>query len=212
MKKKLILIGGGGHCKVCIDIIEQTEQFEIAGILDLPSLIGTDILNYKIIGTDQDISKYVDLGYNFLITVGQIKSAALRESLFNQLKKYKANIATIIAPSAIVSKYSIIEEGTIIMNQVIVNADVIIGENCILNNRCDIEHDTVIGKHVHISTGAILNGSCRIGNGVFVGSNATIANQIIIEDHAIVGAGSVVVKNIKTEDIQAGNPAKTIKK
>ena len=212
MKTKLILIGGGGHCKVCIDIIEQTEQFEIVGILDVAEMVGTNVFDYQIIGTDQDIAKYAKLEYSFLITIGQIKSAALRERLFKKLRGNKANIATIIAQSAIISKYCKIGIGSIVMHQVVINAGVTIGENCILNNKCDIEHDSIVGNHTHISTGAIINGDCKIGNGVFVGSNATITNQIIIEDDAIIGAGSVVIKNIITKDIQAGNPAKSISK
>lgn len=210
MKTKLILIGGGGHCKVCIDVIEQNGQFEIIGILDLAELVGTSVLGYQIIGTDQDIAKYVELGYSFLITVGQIKSAALKEKLFHILKENKAIIATVVAPSAHVSKYSKIGAGTIVMHHVIINAGATIGDNCILNNKSDIEHDTVVGNHTHISTGTILNGDCKIGNAVFIGSNSTVANQITIEDNVVIGAGSVVIKNILTKDIQVGNPAKSI--
>ena len=32
MKKKIILIGGGGHCKSCIDVIEGENKFEIANL------------------------------------------------------------------------------------------------------------------------------------------------------------------------------------
>lgn len=212
MKSKLILVGGGGHCKVCIDVIEQAGQFEIIGILDLQNLVGTSVLNYQIIGTDQDIGKYAELGYSFLITVGQIKSAVLKEKLFYQLKKNSANIATLIAPSAHVSKYSNIGIGSIVMHHAIINAGVTVGENCILNNKCDIEHDTVIGSHTHISTGAIINGNCTIGKGVFIGSNATVCNQITIEDEVVIGSGSVVRKDVIRKDIQAGNPAKSINK
>ncbi|MBI4309254.1 MAG: acetyltransferase, partial [Candidatus Omnitrophica bacterium] len=34
VKKNLILIGGGGHCKSCIDVIESENKFKIAGIVD----------------------------------------------------------------------------------------------------------------------------------------------------------------------------------
>ena len=36
MKEKIILIGGGGHCRACIDVIEQEGRFTIAGIVDVP--------------------------------------------------------------------------------------------------------------------------------------------------------------------------------
>ena len=53
----IILIGGGGHCKACIDVIEAQGEYKITGILDVPSHVGQVILNYPIIGTDEDISE-----------------------------------------------------------------------------------------------------------------------------------------------------------
>ena len=43
---KIILIGGGGHCKSVIDVIEQENKFEIAGIIDKPELLNSKILGY----------------------------------------------------------------------------------------------------------------------------------------------------------------------
>jgi len=76
--KDLFLVGGGGHCKSCIDVIEQEGKFTIKGIFDKKENIGSDVLGYKVIGSDEDIHKYVSVNHFFLITVGQIKSAELR--------------------------------------------------------------------------------------------------------------------------------------
>jgi hypothetical protein len=32
--KKVFLIGGGGHCKSCIDVIENENKYKIKGIID----------------------------------------------------------------------------------------------------------------------------------------------------------------------------------
>ncbi|NCC11311.1 MAG: acetyltransferase, partial [Bacteroidia bacterium] len=53
MKEKLLLIGGGGHCRSVIDVIEQENRFEIAGIIDKKELMGQEVLGYKIIGCDE---------------------------------------------------------------------------------------------------------------------------------------------------------------
>ncbi|MDK9694251.1 MAG: acetyltransferase, partial [Sulfurimonas sp.] len=44
MKEEIILIGGGGHCKSVIDVIEQQNSFVIAGIVDKKELVGTKVL------------------------------------------------------------------------------------------------------------------------------------------------------------------------
>ena len=70
--KNLYLIGGGGHCHSCIDVIEQENKYQIKGIFDLPNNIGKDILGYKVIGTDNDIESYIKKDNYFLVTIGQI--------------------------------------------------------------------------------------------------------------------------------------------
>lgn len=209
MKEKLVLIGGGGHCKSCIEIIESTKKYDIIGILDIPEKIGQTILGYKIVGTDPDIIKFIDRGVrNYFVTVGQITTASLKKRLFENILYHKGISPVIISSSAIVSHRANINAGTILMHGTKVNADVVIGENCIINTMADIEHDVIIGDHVHISTSAVVNGEVRIGNEVMIGSNVVIRNGVSICDNVIIGAGSIVVKDITEHGIYIGNPVK----
>jgi sugar O-acyltransferase (sialic acid O-acetyltransferase NeuD family) len=210
MTKKLILVGGGGHCKACISVIETTE-FTIAGIVDKGAKTAK-VLDFPVVGDDSALNELIKKKYLFLVTVGQIKTAVLRAELFDKIKKNNGEMAVVKASSSIVSKYSTLGEGTIVMHQAIVNASVKIGNNCIINNLSLIEHDCTIGDHSHISTGAIVNGGCAIGNGVFVGSNSVIANDVHVTDDVVIGAGSIVIKNISAPGIYAGNPAVKINK
>lgn len=210
MEAKLILLGGGGHCKSCIDVIESAGNYEIAGILDKEEYLHTTILGYKVIGTDEDILQYHKNGYQFLITVGQIKNADIRKKLFKILADINAVIATVVSPYAKVSKYATLGKGTIVMHNATVNAAAKIGDNVIINTGANIEHDATIGSDCHISTNAVVNGDCIIGNEVFIGSNATISSQVEVGDNVIIGAGAVVYKNIKQQGTYAGNPAKNI--
>ena len=74
MKEKIILIGGGGHCKSCIDVIEQEGRFTIAGIVDVPEKKQHNVLGYPVIGTDADLEELIKTFPNMLITLGYIKS------------------------------------------------------------------------------------------------------------------------------------------
>lgn len=51
---------------------------------------------------------------------------------------------------------------------------------------------------------------CTIGDNVYIGAGAVIMNPVNIGDNVIIGAGSVVTKNIPSNSIVAGNPAKII--
>ena len=200
MSEKIILIGGGGHCKSCIDVIEQEGIYEIVGIVDVKEKVGTKILGYSVMGTDDDLENLSNEYDYFLITLGQIKSADLRIKLFNKIKDLGKDLPVIISPRAYVSKHAEVEEGTIILHDVVVNAEVSIGKNCIINTKSLIEHDTQIGNHCHVSTAAVVNGECKVGNEVFIGSNATVFHSITVADKVTVGAGSVVKDNLITND------------
>ena len=210
-KKKIILIGGGGHCRSCIEVIESTNEFHIVGIVeDVKEKVGGNILGYPIIGCDNDLPKLRKKYEYAHITVGQIKSHASRETLFKLAETLKYSLPSIVASSSLVSKYSKIGRGSIIMHQAFINANTVIGENCIINSKALIEHDCVIGDNSHVSTNAILNGNVKIGNNCFVGSGTILENGISINDNIIIGMKSLVRKSIIDEGTYVGNPLRKI--
>lgn len=206
LKRPLILIGGGGHCKSVIEVAESA-GYEIKGILDVLDEVGKEVLpGHKVIGTDDEIPQYVE-ECDFVITVGFIKNPALRIKLYNKVKEARGRLATIIASTAYVSKYAKLGEGTVIMHHAFVNAGAKIGDNCIINTFVNIEHDAEVGNQCHISTGTMVNGECKIGENCFIGSQSVCANCIEMASDIIVGAGSVVRKSIHMKGIYAGIPA-----
>jgi sugar O-acyltransferase (sialic acid O-acetyltransferase NeuD family) len=192
--KNIILIGGGGHCKSVIDVIEQEGRFEISGIVDRSELLGSNVLGYSVVGNDSDLDSLAKKYQYALITVGQIKSPSLRIKLFDLAIKAGFILPCIISPRAYVSKHAMIGNGTIIMHDALINANAQIGENCIINSKALIEHDAIIESHCHISTGAIINGSSVVKSNTFFGSNSMVKESVVIKKQSIVGGGSVVLK------------------
>lgn len=186
----LILIGGGGHCAACIDVIESQGKYRIQGILDSNDKIGTTLLGYPILDTDEAISKYIAKGCHFLITVGQIQSSGIRELLYIELLSLNAQLATVISPRAHVSRTAQIGKGVIVMHDALINAGAQVSDNCIINTKSLVEHDAFIGTHCHISTGAVVNGGAEVATGSFVGSNAVVVQGAITESKAFIKAGS----------------------
>jgi len=190
--KEIILIGGGGHCKSVIDVIEQEGKFTIGGIVDMPELIGKNVLGYPIIGSDSDLEDLSKIYTYALITLGQIRSPEARIKLFNLVKKAGFRFPKIISSKAYVSKHTSIGNGTVIMHDALINAGVRIGENCIINSKALIEHDSKISKHCHISTNALINGGVKIEEGCFIGSGVVTNNSITIKKNSFIKAGSII--------------------
>ncbi len=189
----IILIGGGGHCKSCIDVIESEGKYAIAGILDSIKRPGELVLGYPVLGYIDLLAELITKEYSFLITIGQIHSVQPRIELYELLVSMGAKMPVIISPLARVSKHASIGEGTIVMHFALVNAAASIGVNCILNSKSLIEHDVLIGDHCHISTGSLVNGSVQIGSGSFVGSGATFKQGVRIENNSFIKANSLII-------------------
>ncbi len=86
-----------------------------------------------------------------------------------------------------------------------------------IGKECLIAHGVTILTHDHCKrVGPSIVDCFRtdtfIGNRCFVAVNATIMPGVHIGDECVIGAGSVVTKDIPSNCIAAGNPAKVIRK
>lgn len=209
-EKRLILVGGGGHCKAVIDVALSAGR-TIYGILDNAIAIGATVLGVPILGNDNDIPLFVDNNTEFLITVGQIKSASIRRIIAERIIKNGGTLATpLIASTAHVAKGVTIGNGTVVMHNAVINSDATIGENVIINTGAIVEHDCKVSDFVHISTGAIINGTCSIGSDTLIGSHATVVNGKNITNGVVVGAGATVTCDISQPGTYCGTPAKPL--
>lgn len=172
MKPEILLIGGGGHCRSVIDVIELENRFSVGGIIDTKGNAGTKVLDYPIIGCDNDLPE-LRRSYDYaLITLGQLKTPDVRIKIYEQLKQLGYTLPVVVSPLAYVSRHASVGEGTVVMHGAIVNAGALLGKNCIINTKALLEHDVIVGDNCHISTGAVVNGGVKIGSGTFYGSNA----------------------------------------
>jgi len=190
--QEILLIGGGGHCRSVIDVIELEDRFKIGGVIDNNLPLGSKVLDYRVIGKDEDLIELRDSYQYALVTVGQIESFKVRVKLFELLKGLNFKLPTIISPRAYISRFAKIEEGSIVMHDALINANARVGRNCIINSKALIEHDATIEDFCHISTGAIVNGGVVIKQNSFIGSNATIREGLEIKENSFIKAGSLI--------------------
>ena len=205
-KEYIILVGGGGHCHAVIDVIETEGKYQILGIVD--NLEKESILGYPILGSDDDLGQLAKKCNNFMITVGQVSSAAVRVKLYEKIKSIGGVFPVVISPFAHVARTAIIGEGSVIMHNALVNTNAIVGQNNIINTGAIVEHDTKIGNNNHISTNSVLNGNCIVNNEVFLGSGTVVVQGKKICSKVTIGAASLVTKDINLVGLFYGIPVK----
>ena len=191
--KKILLIGCGGHSKSIIDILETNSEWQIHGLIGLDNEVGEKILNFPIIGNDNDLPTFrKKIKYAFL-SIGQVGLSKKRKNMTEYLLKLNYDFPVLKSNFSIVSKYSSIDYGTLICHDTVVNSNTKIGKQCIINSKSLIEHDVVIEDFCHISTGAIVNGGALIGEGSFIGSGAIIREGVNIPPNTVISAGKRIM-------------------
>lgn len=198
---KIILIGGGGHCRSVIDAAESV-GLRIAGVLERPGS-ESGAFDYPVLGCDDDIELFAP-DHRFIVTLGSIADPSRRVALANLVCKAGGRFATVAASTARVSPHARVGEGTVVLHHALVNAGADVGSNCIVNSGAIVEHDCQVGDFTHISTNATVNGGCRIGRRCFIGSGTVVAQGVTIADDVVVGAGSLVLHDIESAGVYYG--------
>ena len=209
-KKKILLIGGGGHCHSVLDSILALEAYDEIGIIDN---IESPILDIPVVGRDEDVPWLKTLGWtDAFISVGSVGNTKIRRKLYEMVKGIGMNVPAIIDASAVVARGVELADGIYIGKRAVINSGTKIGACAIINTGAIIEHECVIGDFSHISSGTTVCGQVTVGKDSHVGAGTVIRQQICIGERVLIGAGSVVVKNI-TDNVKAyGNPCKVVRK
>ena len=201
MKKRLLIIGAGGHGKVCADIAYKMNKWDVIAFLDNDTY-RKQVIGFNVIDTFDGAGKYSH-DSDFFVAVGDNK---VRSKLFEQLGE--KDIATLVHPSAIIGLDVLIACGTVLMANTVVNSGTRIGECCIINTAATVDHDCNVGDFVHLSPGVSVAGNVRIGKYSWIGIGSTIINSIEIADNVMVGGGACVSKGIVESGLFVGVPAR----
>lgn len=198
MGNKLVLLGGGGHCKSVLDAALSMGTFDKIVVTDPIIPKGTKVLGCEVVGTDDCLGHLRNDGYDYaFITIGSIQVNPLREKLADKAVDFGFKFPVIIDPSATLSDSAVVREGTFIGKNAIINAEVKIGRHCIVNTGAIIEHECRIEDFSHISVGTILCGEVSVGRNCMIGTGSTIIQCLRIGNKVVIGANSTVLTNVE---------------
>lgn len=208
--RPLILIGGGDHARVLIDLIQQLGHTILFASDNDPIRHGTSIAGVMVKGDDSLIKEY-DLHKILLVNaVGSISRPVARRSVYATFKDLGYQFISLIHPHAIISPSSQMGEGVQVMAGAVIQAGVVLDDDVLVNTNTTVDHDCLIGKHVHVAPGVTLSGKVRIGDASHIGTGASVIQGIRIGTDAVVGAGSVVICDVPDHATVVGVPARVV--
>ena len=196
MEDKIVLIGGGGHCRVVIDAIRKAGLYEIAGIVDSNLPRGEKVLGIKVLGSDDLLQEFYNSGTKLaFIAIGSTGDCSVRLKVNKMLESIGFKLPVIIHPNSIIGEGVSIDEGTFVAAGAVINTGTKIGKNAIINTSSSIDHDCAIGDFVHIAPGVTLSGGVRIGIESHICTGASVIQNIKIGKRCLISAGFVAKNN-----------------
>ncbi|MDA3867665.1 MAG: acetyltransferase [Salinivirgaceae bacterium] len=217
--KKIIIIGGYGNGTVAASTIEdinahsKTKEWEILGFLNDRET--NPINGFPVLGKveHEAVIEYLkDDNVYFLYT---LISTKLNYSFLHKLHDLKIpteKFATIIHPTAVISKFAKIGNGVCIQPFVSVGPNVEIGNHVQIYAQSLIGHNSTLKDYSYVANNACVGASVVLEEGAYLGTNCSTLENITIGKWSLVGIGSVVIKSVDDYTKIVGNPSRVIGK
>jgi sugar O-acyltransferase (sialic acid O-acetyltransferase NeuD family) len=209
----MLIVGARGCAKEVLEILYQN-QYELEKIVffdninkDVPEMLYG---RFAVLKTERQVRTFFESTEpNFALGIG---GPVIRSKLNSLFIEWGGKLTSTISRMALIGHFGVtLQQGVNIMAGSIITNDVCLGEGCLVNPNCTISHDCQVGNFVEMSPGVNIAGNCTIGDYCHIGTNATIIPKITLGQNVIVGAGAVVIRDVPSNSLVAGVPAKVIR-
>lgn len=203
--KRLVVLGAGGHGAVVADAAECQGLWSEIIFLDDGWATKKNIYSWPVLGALDKFANFINSETSFVVAIG---NAQVRLEWLKKIQDLSGNIATIIHPSAVISRHAQIGAGVVVFANAVVNIGAYIAVGCIINTGAGVDHDVKLAECVHICPNTHLAGNVKIGSCSWIGIGTSVRQMIEIGSNVMVGAGSVIVSNVGNNMTVMGVPAK----
>ena len=200
---RLLILGCGTFAVQTLEIAEEAGGWEPAGFInsfEVPAP-GTLLEGLPVFALDA-LPWGPDDG---LVVSGAVSNR--RRVAIEELSRRGYRFATLVHPTAYISRRATLREGTVVNSGVQLSIYVELGPHAIINRGATIGHHTKVGAFATVGPGVTIAGSVVIGEGAYIGAGSVIREGSAIGQGAVVGAGAVVVKPVAAHTLVTGVPA-----
>ena len=205
--RPLLILGARSFAREVADLVSDVPHLQLSGFVENTdqSLCSEPIDGLPVYWVD-DISGMAATHW-CVCAFGSNR----RITFIRQAEAMGFRFASVIHPTARISRRSIIGDGSIVSTGVQIAANTRIGRHALINRGALIGHDIVTGECISVGPGANIGGACRIQAGCYIGMGAIVIERLSIGEGSVVAAGAVVHRDVPAHVLVAGVPAVVLK-
>lgn len=212
MSTPLIIIGCGGFGREVHDVVDAINEkkltWNLLGYLDdRPEAVNVSRVesrDSKVLG-----------GADWLMTAGHevqfvigIGTGKTRRIIDERLRSAGFTAATLVHPAATLGHDVRIQPGVVICAGVRATTNISLGRHVHLNINTTVGHDCILKDYVTVNPLVAISGGVTIGAEAMLGTHSTILQNLAVGERSVVGAGSCVVKDVPSDTVVKGVPAR----
>ncbi|NQW49408.1 MAG: acetyltransferase [Planctomycetes bacterium] len=205
--RQLLILGARSFAREVADLVSDVPQLQLAGFVEnTDRKLCSEMIDGLPVHWVDDISEMAATHW-CVCAFGSTK----RIAFIRQAEAMGFRFASVIHPTARISRRSIIGDGSIISSGVQIATNTRIGRHALINRGALIGHDIVTGECISVGPGANIGGACRIQSGCYIGMGAIVIERLSIGEGSVVAAGAVVHRDVPAHVLVAGVPAVALK-
>jgi len=213
MVQDLVIVGAGGSSREIAGAVEDINQmrktWNVLGFLDDdPSKSDATIDGLRVLGSLDSARTHAQA--LFVVGIASYKVPSTRRQIVQKLDLPPNRFATIIHPSASLSRMTRLGRGSIVLQNVVITSGTTVGDHVLISQGAQLAHDVVVADYVTLAPAVIVCGAVTIRESAYLGAGAVIAPGVMVDVEALVGIGATVTENVAAGSTVFGNPARTI--
>lgn len=211
--QKVVIIGSGAFGRNVLDVFDAVNEvkptYDVIGYISDPQYgtPGTYVNDKPILGGFDWFKEHK----HDVQAIGAVGPPELRRRLVKRAEEMGVRFCSVVHPSAILTRWVTIGEGTVITAGCIFNNRIRIGNHVLINLGCTIGEDVILEDYATLQPGVHVSGSITFGEGCYVGTGANIIEMKHIGAWSVVGAGSAIIGDVPKNTTVVGVPGKVIK-
>jgi len=216
VKEKLVLLGGGGHCKSCIDVIQEEGRFEIVGIVEgvpaseVPASAGMTSASANLAGAVVIPAKAgtanpatavagTVLGYPIIGTDDDLPE------LVKKYRNFLITVGQISKPAVRIKLFETIRSlgghlPVIVSPHAYVSRSALVGAGTIVMHNVVVNAEAQIGVNCILNTGALIEHEAVTGDHCHISTYAILNGQCTVGSRTFIGSRTVLANNISIPD------------